>query len=493
MLAGIVGFAAGILLATLVHVSWPLILFLLLLSAGFFIVWFFGKHDGYLFPCILIVCLALGAGRVLLAPTASPGALVAILGTPETLTGTIVADPDIRETSQRVTVAIDLGNVHTRVLVVSEPYPELRYGEQVRIEGVLEKPMPFDTDGGRTFAYDTFLAKDGIFAVMQHGNIEVTGPSHGVVANAQAYLYDVKHLFVRALERALPEPEASLATGLLAGGKQGLGADVVAAFMVTGLLPIIVLSGYNVMIVAEAVLALLAFLPKRLSLLCAGVVIALFVLAAGGGTSALRAALMAGIALFARATGRSYDALRGLLAVFVVMLLLNPLSLVSDPGFQFSFAATLGLILASSLFELRLARIRVRMLREILATTLAAQLFVLPLLLYQTGNLSLVAIPANLLVLVVVPFAMALSALAGVGALIIPFLATYIGLPAYVVLSYIIGVAEVGAHLPFAHVIIPAFPFWLVCVAYALMAWFLVRLRKSAPTGAGALSKRTAV
>jgi competence protein ComEC len=479
-LVSVIAFACGILAASVL--SFPLLAFLLLLAAGFSLAWFFGKRDAYLLPAVVLLCLALGGARTLLAPATLPNAFAPYVGSPVTLSGTIVADPDIRETNQRLTVFVHQGSATTRVLVVAERYPLYAYGDEITVIGTLEKPQPFATDGGRTFAYDTFLAKDGIFALLPHARIEKTGESHALLMRAQRLLYAGKHAFTHALENALPEPHASLAEGLLAGGKQGLGKALLEAFTIAGLLPIIVLSGYNVMIVAEGVLAGLAFLPKRFASMLAGLTILVFVLAAGGGASALRAGIMAVLALFARTTRRTYDALRILLLVFVLMLLINPLELAYDPGFQFSFAATLGLILASSRFELRLQKIPWASLREVMATTLAAQLFVLPLLLYQTGNLSLVALPANILVLPVVPFAMAFSALAGLVALIIPFVGIYVGLPAYLLLSYIISIAELTARLPFAHIIIPAFPAFVLVIPYAFIAWLTHSLQRKMPS-----------
>ncbi len=477
-LISVIAFSCGILAASVVTVSFPLLGFSILLAAGFLFVWFFGRRDVYLFPALMLLFLALGCGRVLLAPQVLPRAFVPLLDSPVTLSGTISADPDVRETSQRLVVEVRKDSTYTKILAVVERYPSFSYGDEVTVNGTLQKPQPFATDGGRMFAYDSFLAKDGIFAMLPRARIQKIGASHAVLVRVQRMLYDGKHAFTTALENALTEPYASLAEGLLAGGKQGLGKELLDAFTIAGLLPIIVLSGYNVMIVAEAVLAGLTFLPKRFAFAVAALTIVLFVCAAGGGASALRAGIMAVLALFARATRRTYDALRVLALVFVAMLLLNPLELAHDPGFQFSFAATLGLILASSLFEVRLMKIHWPMLREVVATTLAAQLFVLPLLLYQTGNLSLVAVPANILVLPVVPLAMALSALAGLVSFVVPFLGIYAGLPAYGVLFYIIEVAKLAAQLPFAHVIIPAFPAFLLLPLYALVAWLVVQLRK---------------
>jgi competence protein ComEC len=295
-------------------------------------------------------------------------------------------------------------------------------------------------------------------------------------------VYGARHAFEDGVSRALPEPASALAAGILTGGKQGLGKILLEAFTVSGLLPVVVLSGYNVMIVAEAVLRGLRFMPRRIALILAGLTIFLFVLASGAGASAVRAGIMAGVGLFARATGRTYAALRALMFVFVCMLVFNPLLLLYDPGFQFSFVATLGLIVGAPLISKRLTWVENELIREVLATTISAQIFVLPLLLYETGNFSLVAIPANLLVLPVVPFAMLFSFIAGVSGMLLPAVAGYVGLPAYALLSFMMGVATVSAALPLASVVVPLFSFAFVIAAYAVIALGVRHMKKQQRT-----------
>lgn len=235
------------------------------------------------------------------------------------------------------------------------------------------------------------------------------------------------------------------------------------------------------MIIAEAVLRLLGFLPRRTALIVSGVAIALFVITAGAGSAAVRAGIMACIALFARATGRTYDALRALGVAIVLMLLINPLLLAFDPGFQLSIAATLGLILGAPLVESRLSWIKQIFVRDVVATTIAAQVFVLPLLLYQTGNLSPFALPANILVLPFVPLAMALSFISGSIGMLLPQVASLVALPSYLMLSYVVSVTELISSLPFAKVVLPAFPFALVVIAYALLGVLVWKLTQKHP------------
>lgn len=478
-LTGIISFTLGIMLASLYEDATILIWPCILLGSIFCGAWFFAKRHGYAFLALLFLGAFLGLFRFSLFDTGIRPHLEERLGTKVELSGRVVADPDIREGTERLTLYIP--SEQTKILAVVSRYPGFSYGDLVTVSGKIAHPEPFDTDSGRTFEYDKFLAKEHVAYLMNFAHIQKTGEDQSVVAKIVGRLYFIKGVFAEGLQEALPEPVSSLAEGILVGGKQGLGKDLLDTFTITGLLPIIVLSGYNVMIVVEAVLLCFGFLRKRLALVLSGIVIILFIILAGSGSSAVRAGIMAVLALFARGTGRRYDALRILIFAFFAMLLWNPYQLMYDPGFQFSFMATLGLILLSSPLEARLMKIHNNSLREIVSSTLSAQIFVLPILLYQTGNLSLVSIPANVFALVAVPPAMLFSFIAGIAGVVVPPVALWIGLPAYLLLSYIIFVATTFASLPLAHVIIPIFSPLVLLGAYAALAWLYIRLQIKKP------------
>lgn len=477
LLLSIISFALGIVFGTFIVLPLP-VLGCLALSAA--IVFIFSRSTIGVALALCVLMGVAGVGRVMLAPSAPPDVFLPLFETKVSLTGTVVDDPDVRETTQRVTIAVTYEGQQMRLLAVTPLHPTLQYGEEVQVRGTLARPEPFDTDGGRVFQYDRYLAKDGIFGIMQYVQVEKVGAPLWW-QQIRGSLYVLKHAFIRGLEHALAEPYAALAAGLIAGGKQGLGTELLDAFTVAGLVHIVVLSGYNIMIVAEGVLKGFGFLPRRMAALLAGIMITFFVLAAGAGTASVRAGIMAGLGLFARASGRTYDALRALLLVFLLMILLNPYTLVYDPGFQFSFAATLGLILAASTLETYLSWVRPTFLRDILATTLSAQLFVLPLLLYQTGNLSLIALPANMLALPVVPLAMLFGAIAGMVGMVLPSIAMIAGLPALALLWYLVAVAQIIAALPFASVTVPLFSFVIVPVSYLLLGYGVYVLKRNTP------------
>jgi competence protein ComEC len=234
------------------------------------------------------------------------------------------------------------------------------------------------------------------------------------------------------------------------------------------------------MIVAEWVMAFLALLqiPRRLQFFAGGAGLLLFVGIAGISSTAVRAAIMAIIALYARATGRSYAASRALLFAVLLMLAWNPLFLVFDPGFGLSVAATAGIIWLSPIIERRLQRFwKAGFWANAVATTLAAQISVLPLLLYNIGLFSLVALPANLLVNPLVPLAMAAAAVAGVVGMTIgsfvPIIATIIGYPVFILMRYFIFVAEKSSALPYAAFTVGRFSLLFVFAAYAALIYIV--------------------
>ncbi len=469
-------YAAAVALHSLEHWSWRYgaIACAVLLGSGCFAT--------ARYPRIARAALLAGAGvavalsRLAFLAEEMPAAFAPLVGQKAEFTATVVELPDERETNDHLTLLVSQKSASMRVLASVPHYPKLHVGDTVRASGMLALPEPFETDGGRVFDYPDFLRKDGIFASLQSARVERIGTSGNPWLRFLRALEYIKEKFSKLVSDAMPEPESALAIGLIVGGKQGLGDRLIDAFTRAGMLQIVVLSGFNVMIVADAILAALAGLPRRLAFVLASTGIACFVLLAGAGSSALRAGAMALIAIYARATHRQYDVLRALIAALFLLGLWNPLMLVFDPGFQFSFVATLGLVLGTPMLEPRLLFLRSAFLVEAFSTTLAAELSLLPLLLWQTGNLSIVSVFANIAAMPVIPFCMGASAaaafMAGIIGSVSPVLAALAGLPAYLGLAYVIRIADMSAQLPFATVIIPAFPFWMVAASYATLGYF---------------------
>jgi len=433
---------------------------------------------------ILSVLAILGSALYSLTANMTDGVLAAYAGKRVTVEGVIVRDPEVRETSIRLNVAPGRVNgvpvVDSKNIIVSvDRFVEARYGDRVTARGVLKTPEVFDTDSGRTFNYPSFLWAHGVSHTMSFAEISIT--EHNAGNPLVASLLSIKHALVTGIERALPEPYAALAEGLLLGEKQSLGKRLYDAFVASGVVHIIVLSGYNVSLVIESVLFVaLRVLPRLLGYALAAVFVVGFAVATGGSETTVRATIMALLMMVARVLHRPALALRGLLIAAALMALVNPFLVLYDLSFQLSVVATLGLILFSSGIARRIPFVSERLgFREIVATTLATQVTVLPLLILSLGTVSLVFLPANALVLPAVPLAMLLSFIAALVALVLPFAGIVAALPAYLVLSYIVSIPEFFGTLPFSAITIPPGMSWvalsLLGVVYACTAFAIMR------------------
>lgn len=387
--------------------------------------------------------------------------LVQFIGKKVVVEGVIVKDPDIREKTIRLTVRPERINdvmiYHNKsnVLVSVDRFQEVSYGNVIRVTGTLREPESFETNTGRTFNYPKYLEAHGISYEMPFSKVEVIGYSEGnrIISS----LLSIKHTVINGIERTLPEPYAALAEGLLLGEKQSLGDSLSESFRKSGVVHIIVLSGYNVALVINSVLFIsLMFLPRMIGYGFAGVFVVAFAVLTGGAETTIRATLMALFMMIARVLHRPAAALRGLCIAAAIMAVWNPDVVLYDLSFQLSVAATFGLIVFSDRIARHFSFITEKFgIREIISTTLATQITVLPLLITSIGAVSLVFLPANALILPIVPLAMLLSFIASIVALTLPILLLPFSFLAYVTLRYIIEIAVFFGNIPFSSIEIP--------------------------------------
>ena len=490
----VAGFVVGILVRSFVSVGESFAAFLLLLAGVLFLV-----NRKTALVSVFFLCVALGMFRYDLADRKGPQtALDAFVGQMVTLEGLVVIEPDLRERVVRLVIQgltlEPLQGQSFKVLVTTATEPKYAYGDRVSVLGVLERPENFtptpirnelvwgftDETTLREVNYRQYLAKDGIYYEMFLPSIEVLARGEG--NPLVAALFAFKHAFISRLNALIPEPHAALLAGLVVGAKQSLGEKLLDDFRTVGVIHIVVLSGFNITIIARFIEWALSALSRNRRLILAACCIILFAMMVGASATVVRATVMALIVLLARGTGRVYAVTRALLIAGALMLVHNPQILVFDTSFQLSFLATVGLIYLSPLLEPRVRFITERWgLREIVVATVATQLFVLPFLLYKTGILSLVSLPVNLLILAAVPATMLFGFLSG----ILSFAWSVLALPfawiAYALLAYELAVVEWFARLPFAAVALTSFPFWLVALWYAGYGVVIMRFKNPSP------------
>jgi competence protein ComEC len=466
------GFIFGVLLRSFVYFNFYLVFWLIFISLVLiFFHFFLGRNKWGILISIFILTFSLGILRFNNVDKSTPNFLESKILTQVSGNGIIVDEPIISENNQKLDVEIEIGDKKFEVLLTTDFENEFKYGDEINFSGKLQKPENFITDTGKEFDYINYLRKDGIFYVMYYPKLEVISEGHG--NKIRSALFFVKNKFLEKMNLVIPEPENLLMGGLILGEKASLNQAMRQSFVDTGTIHIVALSGYNVTIVAEWIVKIFSFLPRNISLGVGIFAIFLFVLMTGANSTAVRAGIMAILVLIARATGRNYDVARALLVAGIIMILINPFVLVFDVSFQLSFIATIAVIFFAPKIEKYFLWIKWKWLRDIVAVTCAAYIFVLPFILYKMGNLSLVALPANILVLPFIPITMAFGFFTGLVGMIWYILAVPLGYLSYFLLHYELLVINFFSHLPFASLSIPNFPLILTVLIYL---YFIYRL-----------------
>jgi competence protein ComEC len=169
---------------------------------------------------------------------------------------------------------------------------------------------------------------------------------------------------------------------------------------------------------------------------------------------------MGSLWLVADYIGRPRNSLPSLVLAAAVMMGMDP-AIVGDVSFQLSFASMAGLALLTPRFQSlgrRLCgmgaeqRTLATFVVDSLSVTLGAVLATLPIVAFYFQQVSLMALPANLLVLPAVPFIMGAAALVAIVGLFAPPASQVLGWVAWLFLSYMIEVVESLGRVPFASV-----------------------------------------
>ncbi len=472
----VLGFAAGIFIAeVVVHTKFLLIVSIVFACVSGMCAIFFRSHGvvPFLFIIILSVCGGFLRSYIFERSTNRESQIDRFIHEKVTFSGLVLEEQEKRDFNTRLTIQIleikgEKINSKIKILVTTASPKDFKYGDLVQVRGELIQPENFYTDTGREFDYIGYLTANKIKFLIRNASVEVTG--HDPPSKILSGLFYAKRSFVASLSNVLPEPQSSLAAGILIDGKQSINGTLQEKFRKTGLVHIVVLSGYNVSIVAEAISKAFAFLPRTLGFCGAGFGIIAFALVTGASSTVVRASIMALIVIASRMSLRKYDPGRGLFIASLLMLAHNPAILFHSPSFQLSFLATFVVIKIVPRLEVYASFIPERFgLRDLVVSNIIVQIFLFPILSWMTGFVSAVSLPVNILVLPLIPTTMLVSFLAALAGFISKFVALPFAFLSNTLLSYELTVVNFFSQFSLAEIPISGFSGWAVAGFYAVM------------------------
>jgi competence protein ComEC len=234
------------------------------------------------------------------------------------------------------------------------------------------------------------------------------------------------------------------------------------SYQASGTAHILVISGFNITIISAIISRFFRrIFPYGWDAVASVAAIILYTLLVGAEPPVVRAAIMGILALPASLLGRRMIHLNILTFTAAMMLFFSP-NLMQDVSFQLTFLATLGIVLFSEplnqFFDRTLFRKKSpeegsasgRWIKEYLLVTVAAQIGVLPVLLSHFDYISLVTLPANLLILPAQPLVMISAGVALLAGLVFPPLGNLVAKVAWLPLFYSDQIALWMGALPIA-------------------------------------------
>ncbi len=398
------------------------------LLAAFFALIFCSKRWAlFAVPAVICAGLIVGLWRGS-QQMAELGSYQAFFGQKAVVQGAVLEDPTYDDDHQQVMLLGDItvngqhlpGKVRVKSLAPVEP----ARGDRVQASGKL---------------YDGF---GNYQASLYYAELSVVEVANNPVDH-------LRREFAARIYSLLPDTQAGLGLGFLLGIKSSLPDELNDQLKLLGLTHIVVASGYNLTVLVRLARRLFATTSHYAMTVASGAMIAGFVGITGFSPSMSRAALVASLSVLAWYYGRRIHPALLITLAAAITGLINPLYVWSDIGWWLSFLAFAGVMLLAPLLQRRIfGKKEPRLLGQIIIETVCAQVLTMPLIMLIFGMFSVLSLPANILVVPLIPLAMLLVFIAGVLGAVLPFIAW----PAIWLLQYICALVQLLAGVGWASV-----------------------------------------
>jgi competence protein ComEC len=395
--------------------------------------------------------------------------------------GTVSADPEIRDKSTHIRLSaseINGEKVSGDALLFVPRYPEYNYGDVLLVRGKLETPPRLGD-----FDYKGYLENEAIYSTMLYPQIEVLETGQGF--RPMVWVYSLRNSLSRSIARTIPEPQASLAQGVVLGIRYNIPQPVKDDFARTGTAHLLAISGLHLSILAGILLSIgIRLFGKRRYIytwLALGV-IWLYALITGLNPPVVRGAIMASLFLSAELLGRQRTAITSLAFAAAIMVGIDP-PILWDAAFQLSFLGMAGLIfiapplmrLGRKIDEVTIGEEGVgaslaNIITDSFSVTLAATIAVWPVVAHYFGIVSLVGPLATFLALPALPALIVLGAVGGIIGLAFLPVAQGIGWLAWLFASYMLFIVRGLASLDISAAEVGAVGTPLIVAYYAVLA-----------------------
>ncbi len=295
--------------------------------------------------------------------------------------------------------------VSQKILIKTHKYSNYFYGDKISISGKIKIPENFENKNGKIFDYKNYLLKDQITHIAFYPQTKIISKEEK--KDFKFYIFKFKNIFITKINKLYSDRTSSFILGVLLGSKSIIDDFLEENFRRTGLIHILVLSGFNLTIITFFVFKLLSILHRNIRFILSLFFIVVFIIMVGAGATVVRAGIMITIFIIGKIFYRNSNSLNALFLAASIMIFQNPIILLYDPSFQLSFVATAGLVSFYEYIEKCLNWLPNKFsIKEIITSNIAVQLTITPLIIFLMGEFSVISLVPNILVLPLIPIFM---------------------------------------------------------------------------------------
>jgi len=367
--------------------------------------------------------------------------------------------------------------------ISTEKVAQLQYGKRVHVQGELQLPAGRRNPG--EFDYRTYLQLHNIQAqLLIHNDDYITIGGDDNKFSFAKVVFRTREWIGKTLDRLVGGEEAKLLKGLVIGERSEMSPEIKSAFIKTGLMHILAVSGFNVGLVTLILFAIFSLLrlPHSVTtiLTCFGLVF--FIFLTGAQPSVVRAGIMATTILLGRLFQEKVDFYNVVAFAVVIQLLIDARTLF-DIGFQLSFVAVLALAYFYPIILQQFKHLPEKWQENIvvkysfasLAVSLAASIGTLPLSAFYFQRISLIGLVLNLVAVPISGLLLSLGFTVVIAAALFTGLSEVYASAAAVLSTLLLKLTTVSSILPFAYTEFSLNLPWMVASYVVLLLLFNIQ------------------
>lgn len=390
--------------------------------------------------------------------------------------GTIVSD--VKESDYRNSYKIKLesfnnkkcNNIYCILQINKKKCINLKYGNKIKFKGEYILPEISRNYGG--FNYREYLKTQKVYGIFKTENITIETENN--LNKLEIYSNNIKHKIIDNIKKILPEETRELFLGILIGSDDNLQDNIKVSFEKSNLTHLLAVSGAHI----AYIIAGLTYVFKKLNIIKSiqKIFISLFLIffmyVTEFSASVVRATIMGITVVLPALIHRKQDTLTTITFSLLVILICNPYKIL-DIGLILSYLATIGIILFSKMSnknEIKTIQDKlINEIKELLLITIFANIFVLPIMIYNFNTISLTFLISNLIAGILIgPIT-----IGGFVLILISFInikVTYIiGIPYNLLLKLLIISTSLVSKIPFSQIFIPTPDIFWVIIYYFLL------------------------